>query len=101
MSTGILLNIRPARIESLDVCKGVAILAVIFGHAAQRYGISLAMQFVYAFHMPLFFCIAGYFISDKKPFVIFVREKAKRLFYPYGVSCAGFVILNTLKNPTI
>lgn len=59
------------------------------------------MQFVYAFHMPLFFCIAGYFISDKKPFVIFVREKAKRLFYPYGVSCAGFVILNVLKNPTI
>ena len=46
------------RIDFLDASKGIGILLVILGHILTDKNILL--KFIYAFHMPLFFIIAGY-----------------------------------------
>jgi fucose 4-O-acetylase-like acetyltransferase len=57
------------RIEWVDTCKGLGMLLVFYGHALQelaRAGLSHAhvpFQLIYAFHMPLFFMVAGFFFK--------------------------------------
>lgn len=59
------------RIEWIDACKGFAIILVILGHIADGYlgaktfpankGVLQAIyNCIYAFHMPLFFCLSGF-----------------------------------------
>lgn len=42
----------------VDVAKGIGILLVILGHLKNP-----IMDFIYAFHMPLFFFISGMFVK--------------------------------------
>lgn len=62
---------KKERILWLDACKGFAILLVVLGHIADSYlrtGLFLEKsiflqtmyEFIYAFHMPLFFALSGY-----------------------------------------
>ena len=44
-----------------NVLKGIGILCVVLGHAC-----SWAHDFVYEFHIPLFFFISGFMYSEKK-----------------------------------
>ena len=65
---------KKVRLAWLDAVKGLAILAVILGHvflgftennafpADQRW-MRFAMNWIYAWHMPLFFCISGFAFS--------------------------------------
>lgn len=50
------------RIAYIDSIKGFAILLVVMGHTFHDFkGINMAfIDFIYAFHMPLFFIISGY-----------------------------------------
>lgn len=68
-----------ARIEFIDVAKGIGIICVMFGHL----GCSMIDRVVFTFHMPLFFLISGYFLKIKTPFNVFVNHGAKRLLIPY------------------
>lgn len=84
-----------ARLAWVDAAKGMAILLVVFGHAAGglidanppgfapwlRYGF-LA---VYTFHMPLFFLLAGLFVQSRleKGREPFVRGVVRTVVYPY------------------
>ena len=44
----------------ISICKGIAIILMVIGHADCPRDISI---FLYEFHMPLFFMAAGYFFS--------------------------------------
>lgn len=48
------------RIASVDIARGIAIISVIFAHtfsSVERIGIR---EFIYSFHMPLFFILSGF-----------------------------------------
>lgn len=82
------------RLDYLDVAKGIGIIAVIIGHM----GLSHVNQFVFTFHMPLFFLIAGYFISDKYDFKTFFVKKVKQLIPPYILTCIIICILSVISD---
>ena len=59
------------RIEYIDIAKGIGILLVVIGHIVygNNYPIPHAgriSNFIYSFHMPLFFIISGLCIKDDK-----------------------------------
>ena len=83
--------------ESVDYARGLGILLVVVGHtlrgvinsgllessAATRF----ADDWIYAFHMPLFFFLSGLFAersADKGP-RRFVADKLRTIAYPYVV----------------
>lgn len=57
-----------ARLASMDMLKGFAIILVIAGHAVQylisgHYYDKEVYRLIYSFHMPLFMAITGFFAS--------------------------------------
>lgn len=82
------------REKSFDIAKGIGMLAVVLGHMS----IPAKMgDFIFSFHMPLFFLINGYFfkkkeISDSK----YIITKVKTLILPYIVTCIFVIAFSTL-----
>lgn len=68
------------RNRSIDLLKGIGIVLMFIGHASC--GDSLH-SFIYSFHMPLFFVIAGYLYSYETTFPTILKRSAKRLLLPY------------------
>ncbi len=90
-------NNKKTRIEWVDVAKGIGIILVVLGHAIlgnkKFFPQDLSdlyyfmYNFIWNFHMPLFFFISGLFIngSVNKPFKKAFISKSMSLFYPYIV----------------
>ena len=75
------------RIEWIDCCKGLAILLVILGHSlnSENQIERNSIQFIYSFHMPLFFilsCITFNFSQSMKNFTQKTLQRFKRLIIP-------------------
>lgn len=79
------------RDATFDIMKGIGILLMLVGHWP---GLPhWAHQFIYSFHMPLFFLVAGYFskpfsqadaiMEGKDGVWIIVKKNAKRLLLPF------------------
>lgn len=67
------------RNESIDILKGIGILFVLTAHSLGGF----VSKFAYTFHMPLFFIIAGLFISEyatseKESFSSWWKRKSKK-----------------------
>lgn len=73
------------RIEYIDIAKGIGILLVYIGHCSKGTpDISSLIEWIYAFHMPLFFFISGLLFPNKKISAItFYRNKFASLVIPY------------------
>lgn len=76
---------------TFDIAKGIGIVLVVIGHYipdnAPSWYIGF-VSFVYHFHMPLFFMIAGFFYErsiKKIGYWRFVRSKFERLMFPYFI----------------
>lgn len=75
----------------IDAIRGFAILLVILGHSIIVYPINLheiqwckiLYQFIYSFHMPLFFLVSGFCFSYKNQLKSFLIKKIKRIVLPY------------------
>ena len=65
------------RFHYADIMKGIGIILVLMGHI-QR--IESLGNWIYAFHMPLFFFISGMFFHNRSNFI---KRKAKSLLIPY------------------
>lgn len=50
------------RFEQFDILKGIGIILVMFGHAIPN---GYVHDWIYGFHMPLFFFCSGFFYKDK------------------------------------
>jgi fucose 4-O-acetylase-like acetyltransferase len=96
---------RPAEIEVrssersmlIDVVRGMAITLVVLGHTNQGvgrrgwWGVHLPFsvhldRFIYAFHMPAFFFVSGFFLCasvDKRGPLQFTTNKLATILYPY------------------
>lgn len=70
-----------------DVVRGIGILMVVLGHCAMR----PLVDFVYLFHMGLFFFVSGYFmkIADKGAFLVnekrYIKRKLRTLWLPFVI----------------
>ena len=80
-------------LDWIDIAKGIGIILVVVGHSfrdgmrAENYACEFIYQFIYFFHMPLFFAISGitFYISYKKYLGRkneFYKKKFKTLFIP-------------------
>lgn len=71
-------------LTTIDNAKAIALLFVIIGHTK---GITNDIEsFIYSFHMPAFFFISGFLLSDKKLTLhtkTYVVKLSKRLIIPY------------------
>ena len=79
----------------LSICKGIAIILMVIGHAE---GPELLTNFIYTFHMPLFFMAAGYFFSSKNlsdPWNFCVK-RFKGLYVPFVTWSLIFLLLHNV-----
>lgn len=66
----------------MNVAKGIGIILVVIGHASTNINL---LNFIYLFHMPLFFFISGYFYKDehtKAPWEFF-KKRVMGLYVPF------------------
>lgn len=68
------------RLKWIDITKGIAILLVIIGHTVPRN--TLAWNFIFSFHMPIFFIISGYLFHENKLKNLIIKN-IKRIIIPY------------------
>lgn len=74
----------------IDAAKGIGILLIVLGHVVPNRAIH---QFVYSFHVPLFFLLSGFTYrvkSDKKQFYL---TKFKRLLVPYYIFAVVSIVI--------
>ena len=93
----------------MDIVKGLAIFLVVYEHTGQGMyargwwtGASrlFSLLYVYSFHMPLFFFVAGLFIVgsiQRRGPLDFALEKMKTILYPY----VGWIVLLVAIEPLI
>ena len=96
------------RSNIVDIVKGIAIILVVYGHTAQGMthrgwwvgpGASFSHTFVYSFHMPAFFFVAGLFVTGsiaKRGSRRFTIDKLKTILYPYVLLAIISVALEPL-----
>ena len=68
------------RWDYVDVCKWLGISLVIFGHMKMP---NEVLQWIYAFHMPLFFVLSGYTYRVQKLSKGFFVKKIKTIYIPF------------------
>jgi fucose 4-O-acetylase-like acetyltransferase len=97
------------RSKTVDIVKGIAITLVVFGHTAQGMihrgwwndqTAILSDAFIYSFHMPAFFFVAGLFVLGslaKRGARHFTVDKLKTILYPYLL----FAIITAALEPLI
>lgn len=71
------------RLEWLDMAKGIAIILMVLGHTSIPDRLS---NFIFAFHMPLFFIASGWCTNwAKENYGVFVLKKLRTLGIPFLV----------------
>jgi len=70
------------RTQWVDAAKGVGILLVIAGHVWWQPG--PVHQFIYSFHMPLFFLLSGYMVRPQPTGTLLVRQR-RSLLVPFAI----------------
>jgi acyltransferase len=79
-------NADHTRVDWLDAAKGFGIALIVIGHVFSTQAPSLFYHYLYAFHVPLFFFVAGVTLGfGRDGFSQFVRKKTRTLMLPYGV----------------
>ena len=86
------------RNKSFDILKGFGIILMIVAHT---YGPNrIIWDFIYTFHMPLFFIVTGYFYKQK-PISELLKKNYNQLLVPYLTLCIIVTILTQLRQPHI
>lgn len=73
------------RDNSIDILKGLGIIFVIIAHVNAIPFDCFVKRAIYAFHMPLFFLVSGYFFKPNN-YKEFIIKDAKRLLFPLSVT---------------
>lgn len=69
------------RTEWLDIAKGIGIILMVVGHSSIP---KFASDFIYSFHMPLFFIASGWCTNwSKDRFCSFIKKKSTHLLIPF------------------
>jgi len=96
----------PARSTAVDIVKGIAIVLVVGEHVAQGMSargwlsgyLPYALDvFIYTFHMPAFFFVAGLFLAgslQRRGPAAFTLDKLQTILYPYLVWCVLYAAID-------
>lgn len=83
------------RIEAFDILKGIGIILMIVAHT---YGPdSVIWDYIYSFHMPLFFIVTGFFYKQK-PTLQLTKSNYNQLLLPYLALCIIVSILSQIRQ---
>lgn len=79
---------KKRRIETIDIAKAITIFLVILGHSTGNLDAPMFRRMLYAFHMPLFFALAGMSMTPKslstwKEWKSFLQKNILALVVPY------------------
>ena len=74
------------RLEWIDLAKGIGIILMIIGHMPSIP--SAVHNWIFSFHMPLFFFLSGYMFKKKKVIIPGIK-------YKLGVFACRFLTLST------
>lgn len=90
------------RVAFLDYAKAIGIILVVLGHVINTQGNILpsgkiVLQYIYSFHMPLFFIISGIIIGNKIN-KYSILNVFKNLFIPYIFWCFIYIVLLIYTN---
>ena len=83
------------RNTSISIVKAIAITLMVMGHAEGPWWLN---NFIYIFHMPVFFVTAGYFWSTRslqEPWT-FCRKRFKGLYVPFLKWSVFFLLIHNL-----
>lgn len=69
-------------------------ICIVMGHL----GIGRINSFVFTFHVPIFFLISGYFLSDKLTTREYIKRKGKQLIIPYIITCIFIIGGTTIRG---
>ncbi len=91
-------------INEIGLLYTIGVLLTISGHSHPNDWTTFPSQpveFIYSFHMPLFFCISGYLFTkssslERDGYLKWIGDKSKRLLIPYFVISAISFIPKTL-----
>lgn len=87
------------RIEYIDIAKGIGIILVVIGHVVwggnyPMGGARTISNFIYSFHMPLFFVISGLCIKDSKRInKCTLKKMVKSYLVPYAIWTVFYVLV--------
>ena len=84
------------RLNWLDTAKGITILLMIIGHTSIS---SVLSNFIWAFHMPLFFIASGWTTNwQKTDFKDFTKRKFQTLLVPFFVYSLVVLMIQILQG---
>ncbi len=97
------------RHDWIDSLKGMAIILVVVGHLNTIFTISSGLnQYIYSFHMPIFFFISGYLFNFKKYInleKVYFIKRSSSLIIPYFffsiVAYLFYIAMDCLYQPQI
>ena len=78
----------------IAIAKALGIILMVIGHSGCP---TVICNFIYTFHMPLFFFFSGYFfkdINDMYSYKVFCKRKILGLYFPYLKWSIGFLIFH-------
>lgn len=82
------------RVNYVSIAKAIGIVLVVIGHCVKgRVG-----NFIYLFHMPLFFMITGYLFKDSsvRDLSTYIKRKIKSIYVPFVIWNALFLVFHNL-----
>ena len=89
-------NIFPKRDKTISIVKAIGIILMVVGHSGCPKWLH---DYIYMFHMPLFFFCSGYFfkpvaqLSQLKDFII---KRIKKLYFPFVKWSLFFLLLHNI-----
>lgn len=83
------------RNNSIDIARGIGIILLVLGHIVT--GNSYLFNWIFSFHMPLFFFLSGMCVKEEKihhaRFLPYVNTRAKKRLLPYFmIVTMGFLV---------
>lgn len=79
------------RLKWIDMAKGIGIILMVVGHMPSMPNI--VHNWIFSFHMPLFFFLSGYMFKKKKVNVC-IRNSIKKYLEPYFIYSVLFIIVD-------
>lgn len=89
-----MVNTLPLRVKHTDIAKGVSIVLVAMNHSKISEFLPTLIEALGLLRMPLFFFLAGIFISPNNTIIDSVVRKGRALLQPYFVTLLSLSIVH-------
>lgn len=90
---------RAPRNITIDVARGLGMLAIVWGHNAYVLNPPGEMfRVVFSFHVPLFFCLAGAMLPGGTSVFALLARRSRALLQPYAVVLGILLVVGAAKQ---